>query len=80
MEAKGVNGTRLLQLLKARRGRVLSKGHLSDVLRRSRRCSLGLALDLSAITGVSVEAIAKWPAAPKVRESQTSQVVDKIAV
>lgn len=70
MEAKGVNGRQLLQMLRERYGRQLSEGHLSNILKGSRRCSLQLALDLNEITGVPVRAIARWP---RVRDSRTTQ-------
>lgn len=70
MEARGVNGRQLLELLRERSGRVLSEGHLSNILKGSRRCSLTLAIDLNEITGVPIKAIARWP---RVRNSQTSK-------
>jgi hypothetical protein len=69
MEVKGINGRQLLAMLRER-GRTLSEGHLSNILKGSRRCSLMLALDLNEITGVPVRAIARWP---RVQESRTSQ-------
>lgn len=39
----------------------MSPGHLSMILRGSRRCSLQRALLLSTITGVPIERIAEWP-------------------
>lgn len=72
MEATGTNGRQLIALLKAQEGRVISEGHLSNVLKGSRRCSLGLALSLHEVTNVSIKTIAKWP---HIREIQTSQAV-----
>lgn len=39
----------------------ITQGHLSNILRKSRRCSLYLALRLSRETNVPVELIADWP-------------------
>lgn len=69
MEAKGINGRQLLMLLK-QHGRTLSEGHMSNILKGSRRCSLGLAIDLNEITGVPIRVIARWP---HVRNDLTSQ-------
>jgi antitoxin component HigA of HigAB toxin-antitoxin module len=37
------------------------QSHLSNVLSKSRRCSLYLALKLSQVTNVPIESIAGWP-------------------
>lgn len=55
MEATGTNTTELARLIGCK------KSHMSLVLRKSRRCSLDLALRLSKVTGVSIETIAEWP-------------------
>lgn len=60
MERKRVNGERLREMLQER-GISLSKGHLSNILKGSRRCSLKLAIDLHELTGVPIKAIAQWP-------------------
>lgn len=39
----------------------ITTGHMSNILRKSRRCSLYLALKLSDITNVPIEIIAEWP-------------------
>jgi plasmid maintenance system antidote protein VapI len=41
--------------------------HMSSVLKGSRRCSLAVALKLSAVTGVPVEKLVQWPKVPLVR-------------
>lgn len=69
MERTGTNGRQLLDLLRAE-GYSLSEGHLSNILKGSRRCSLRTALALHDITGVSIKAIARWP---RVRDGRTSQ-------
>lgn len=69
MERTGTNGRQLLALLSAE-GYSLSEGHLSNILKGSRRCSLRLALALHEVTGVAIKAIARWP---HVRPNQTSQ-------
>jgi hypothetical protein len=68
MERTRTNGRKLLEMLKAN-GFVLSEGHLSNILKGSRRCSLRTALELHEVTGVPIKAIAQWP----VRENRTSQ-------
>lgn len=60
MERTGTNGRQLLALMRER-GTSVSEGHLSNILKGSRRCSLVKAIVLHEITGVSIEAIAQWP-------------------
>lgn len=60
MERTGTNGRQLLKLLRER-GESMSEGHLSNVLKGSRRCSLGKAIVLHEITGVPIKSIAQWP-------------------
>lgn len=55
MEATGTNQSELARQLS------ISQCHLSNVLSKSRRCSFRLALDLSRITNVPIETLAKWP-------------------
>lgn len=69
MEKTGTNGRQLLALLRGR-GETMSEGHLSNILKGSRRCSLTKAILLNEITGVPIRNICKWP---KVRETQTSR-------
>lgn len=45
----------------------ISPQHMSNILRKSRRASLGVALKLSQITNVPIETIAEWP--PKYEEA-----------
>lgn len=54
-EATGTNNVRLAKALGC------TESHLSNVLSKSRRCSLALALKLSKITNVPIETIAEWP-------------------
>ena len=56
MVATGTNQQQLAKLAGC------SEPHLSNVLSKSRRCSLYLALRLSRITNVAIEHIALWPA------------------
>lgn len=78
MENTGTNGRALIQKLKqhgyigrSARGE-MSEGHLSNVLKRSRRCSLVLAVALHEITGVPIRALVAWPTTPKaVRRPRT---------
>jgi len=67
MERTGTNGRQLLSLMRER-GIALSEGHLSNILKGSRRCSLTKAIVLHEITGVPIQAIARWP---KVSDSRT---------
>jgi plasmid maintenance system antidote protein VapI len=55
MDATGTNNQRLARRLG------VAESHLSNVLRKSRRCSLYLALKLSKITNVPIESICQWP-------------------
>ena len=55
MDATGTNQQQLARELG------ISDAHLSNVLRRSRRCSLQLAVKLSQVTNVPIETIAAWP-------------------
>jgi hypothetical protein len=68
MERTRTNGTKLLELLRAE-GCSLSAGHLSNILKGSRRCSLRTAIALHEVTGVSIKAIAQWP----VRDDRNTQ-------
>ena len=69
MERTGTNGRQLLALLRER-GETMSEGHLSNILKGSRRCSLVKAVLLNEMTGVPIRAIVQWP---KSRESHTSR-------
>lgn len=40
----------------------MSKTHLSNILSKSRRCSLYLALKISRYTNTPIEALVEWPA------------------
>lgn len=55
-EATGTNSARLAKLVGCK------PAHLSNVLSKSRRCSVELALKISKITNVPLEAIVEWPA------------------
>jgi len=56
MEATGTNQRRLAKRLE------VSEPHLSNVLSKSRRCSLGLALKITQLTKVPIESLVEWPA------------------
>lgn len=60
MAATGTNQTVLARRLG------IKQSHLSNVLSKSRRCSLYVALKLSDITNVPIENIVEWP--PKYEE------------
>lgn len=60
MERTGLNATALLRLLAAR-GCPMTKGTLSSIVSKSRRCSLTKALVISEITGVPVKNLIQWP-------------------
>jgi transcriptional regulator with XRE-family HTH domain len=70
MERTGTTGNRLIELLKAE-GYSLSRGHLSNILKGSRRCSLRTAIALHEITGVSIKSIARWPSLRDDRTRET---------
>jgi hypothetical protein len=72
MERTGTNGRQLLALLREAGYAAMSEGHLSNVLKGSRRCSLRHAVALNEVTGVPIRAIAKWA----VRDPKTSQAND----
>lgn len=55
MVATGTNQKKLAALIG------IDQSHLSNVLSKSRRCSLDVALKLSRITNVPIEIIAAWP-------------------
>ena len=55
MEATGTNQQELARQLG------ISDSHLSNILSKSRRCSLFLALKISKYTNVPIEALVEWP-------------------
>lgn len=55
MDATGTNQAELARLVG------IDQSHLSNILRKSRRCSLPVALKLSQVTNVPIEIIAEWP-------------------
>jgi hypothetical protein len=71
MERTGTNGRQLLALMRER-GEDMSEGHLSNILKGSRRCSLGKAIVLHEITGVPIPSIARWPHVPESRTSRSA--------
>jgi len=75
MEATGTNATQLIRLL-AQKGCSVSKGTMSSILSKSRRCSLGTALALHEVTGVPIPNMVEWPPASPatVRRPRTSRV------
>jgi len=62
MAATGTNQAELARRLGVK------QPHLSNVLSKSRRCSLYLALKLSHITNVPIEAIVEWPPVYEISE------------
>lgn len=65
MEKTCSNQARLVRLVNDRTNEPLTRAHLSKILSGSRRCSIGKALALSAVTGVPVEKLTSWPAVAK---------------
>lgn len=61
MERTGTTQAKLAELAGIR------PPHMSSILKGSRRCSLSLALKLSAVTSVPVEKLVEWPKVPVVR-------------
>lgn len=55
MEATGTNQTRLAKQIG------ISEPHLSNILSKSRRCSLQVALKISKLTNVPIESLVEWP-------------------
>jgi hypothetical protein len=58
MERHQVTGQQLALMLRTQ------PSIISGILRGSRRCRLGLALQLAELTGVPVEKLTEWPKAP----------------
>jgi antitoxin component HigA of HigAB toxin-antitoxin module len=56
MDATGTNQQELARLVG------IKQPHMCNILRKSRRCSLFIALKLSRITNVPIENIVEWPA------------------
>lgn len=61
MMATGTNNVTLARRLG------IKESHMSNVLKKSRRCSLDVAVKMHKITGVPIETIAEWP--PRYEES-----------
>ena len=76
MERNGVNGEQLRVLLRER-GKNISKGHLSGVLKGSARCSAVLAMTLRDITGVSIDTLLEWPRRRPARLDRIIQALDQ---
>lgn len=78
LDRTGHNQTELLEMVKAR-GVSMTKGHLSNILRGARRCSIVRAVILSEITGVPVGKLIAWPKSkrdePKAAKNETSGAV-----
>ena len=55
MDATGTNNRQLAKKLG------ITEAHLSNVLRKSRRCSFYLGLRLSKLANVPIETICEWP-------------------
>lgn len=75
MERTGTNGRGLLAMLQAR-GCYMSEGHLSNILKKSRRCSLVKAVLLNELTGVPIKNLIAWPTSIPTRKSRTSLASD----
>jgi hypothetical protein len=71
MERTGTNGRGLLAMLAAR-GCYMSEGHLSNLLKKSRRCSLVKAVLLNELTGVPVKNLIEWPTSIPKRKNRIS--------
>lgn len=61
MEREGCTAERLLQMVRRKTGRDISRTMFSFILRGSRRCSLQNALALHAVTGVPIDTLTEWP-------------------
>lgn len=59
MERTSTNGTKLLKMIQAHTGHVISPTMLSFILRGSRRCSYINAMAIHMTTGVSMDALLK---------------------
>lgn len=71
MERTGTNGRQLLAMLKER-GVSMSEGHLSNILKKSRRCSLVKAIVLNELTGVPMKNLIQWPPFRGTRTSRSA--------
>ena len=60
MERTHYNGERLRALVKTETGKDISSTMMSFILRGSRRCSIGNALALHAVTGVPIKTLTEW--------------------
>ena len=67
MERTGTSARRLLELVRAETGHIISPAMFSYILRGSRRCSRYNAFALHVVTGVPIDAMTEWP---KVQESE----------
>jgi len=61
MERNNVTSRRLLELVKAETGHVISESMLSFILRGSRRCSRFNAFAIHMVTKVPMDALTEWP-------------------
>ena len=61
MERYGKNALELLAMVKAETGCDISPTMMSFILRGSRRCSQVNAVALSAVTGVPIKTLKRWP-------------------
>jgi len=59
MERTGRNQTDMVNLIKAK-GFPMTRGQMSNILKRSRPCRLAIAIALSDITGVPVQKLVAW--------------------
>ena len=78
METTGTNGRSLLKMLLAR-GCYMSEGHLSNILKRSRRCSISKAVLISEITGVPVKNLIEWPPTDNILDRRKTRTIQASA-
>jgi plasmid maintenance system antidote protein VapI len=70
MERNEVNGVLLRHML-ANRGTRITAGHISNILKGSRRVSLDLAIALNELTGVPIKTLAEWPRKQKLAKRRS---------
>lgn len=71
MERTGTNARQLRAML-SERGCELSEGALSNILKKSRRCSLVKAVYLNEITGVPIKNMIQWPPVRNIRTDRSA--------
>lgn len=71
-ERTGTNNLRLLAMIREQTGIIISPALLSSIKSKSRRCAQLKAVAISAVTGIPVRTLTKWPP-----ESETSKFSGK---